>query len=340
MAFRVFPFQESVKEMRIAVTGASGHIGANVCRALLHGKHEVRALFYQDDRAFRGLDVVVVKGDILNMKSLNTLIKDVDTVFHLAATISISGSKNPQMRMINIEGTRNVVNVSLKSRIKRFIHFSSIHALKQGPLEEELDETRPLVGDEGFLYDQTKAESERVVLDAVARGLDAVILNPTAVIGPNDFKPSLLGQAIIRLYSGKLPALVPGGYDWVDVRDVADAAIAAIEKGRKGHRYLLAGGWNTLRELSRIVENVTGRKTTTYTCPLWLTKLGLPLFRLYGAITRSHPLYTRESLHILTKGNRRISSRKAQKELGYRSRDVEETMRDTLNWFKENRYIT
>ena len=322
--------------MKIAVTGASGHIGSNLVRKLIDEGHQVRVLFYKDNRGFEGLPVKSFRGSMDNPEVLSELIKGTDVVFHLAAQISINGRNDRSLLEKNIEGTRNLVNTILASSNIRLIHFSSIHAVEHEPLNQTLDENRPLAFRDPIYYTQSKAYSEQIVHDAVGNGLDAVILNPTAVIGPYDIKPSLLGQAIIRFYTGKLPALIPGGYDWVDVRDIVNASISAIEKGRKGQRYILSGHWETIERLGQEVEVNGGHKLPTLKVSFWLAKMGVPIFRLLAIILKRTPLYTSESLHIIKTGNPSISNALAQKDLNFHPRPFEETVRDSIKWFREN----
>lgn len=324
--------------MTVAVTGASGHIGNNLCKELLKKGYKVKALVHKDINALQGLDIEIIKGDVLNKKSLMQLTENADILFHLAAIISINGIKKDFVEKINIEGTRNITEVCAEKRNIRLIHFSSVHALSQYPLNEALTEKNPLAGEDAHIYDRTKAEAERIVLSAVKKGLDAIILNPTSVIGINDFKPSYLGQAVVRIAKGKLPALIPGGFDWVDVRDVAKGAISAISKGRTGERYLLSGHWRTFEDLATEINKHTGRKNPIK-ISAFSAKIGLPFIFAFSKITGQHPLYTKASLDILKNSNKNVSCLKAERELGYTARHFSDTVKDTVNWFKQNKMI-
>jgi len=326
--------------MRIAVTGANGHVGVNLCKSLLELNHEVRALSHKNTQGLKGLPLELVKGDILDYQSLKILLKDVDVVYHLAARISISGDSDGMVFKINADGTQNIVNAASECSVKRLIHFSSIHAFQQKPHDILLDETRPLVESNGFAYDLSKATGERYVIQGVKNGLDTIILSPAAIIGPSDPQPSLIGNAVLQLYHNKIPALVPGGYNWVDVRDVVSGAISAIHRGRPGEKYLLSGHWHSLEEFSELIHRYSGKKTVKTILPFWIAKLGLPFITSYSLLTKSEPLYTRESLSILSEGNRMISNTKAKNELGFIPRPFVETIRDLLEYFKMNGYLT
>jgi dihydroflavonol-4-reductase len=323
--------------MKIALTGASGHIGTNLCRQLLDDQHDLRVLTNQYTASLEGLNLECVRGDILNMTSLRELADGAEVFIHLAASISINGDQ--EVMDTNVVGTKNVLDVVRNSKIKRFLHFSSIHALVHQPFDQPLDEQRPLAVSDHIIYNQSKALAEEMVLHSVEAGLDAVIINPTSVIGPNDFKPSLIGQAIIQLYNRKIPALIPGGYNWVDVRDVVAGTIRAIESGRTGQSYLLSGHFKTLSELNKQITLIHGMDKNLPVIPFWLAEIGVPFLKAWARLRGDEPLYTKESVQILKTAHPNISSMKAHNELGYESRPFKDTLRDTIEWFKENNYL-
>jgi dihydroflavonol-4-reductase len=324
--------------MKIAVTGANGHVGANLCRSLLAEGHQVKALVHHHKNAIEGLEVEIIEGSVNDPEALRKLFKDAEIVFHLAAIISIDGQKEKLLK-VNYEGTRTLIQTIRENGVRRLIHFSSIHALMHYPFDEPMDETRPLMIDGPTWYEVTKSRADKMVMEATKDGLDAIVINPTAIVGPNDFKPSLVGTVLLRLYKNSLPALVPGGYNWVDVRDVVHGAIGAMNHGRKGERYILGGKWFSVRDLAMIVEKVTGKKVNKFTIPTGLAKIGVPFIKAYAKVTGQEPLYTGESLSTLVEVNKKISSNKAGTELGYHSRDLEITVRDTIDWFRNNKYL-
>jgi len=323
--------------MKIALTGASGHIGTNLCRKLLDNNHDLRVLTNQYTASLEGLDLEFVKGDIFNITSLKELADGAEVMIHLAASITINGDQH--VLDTNVVGTKNVLDVVKSSKVKRLLHFSSIHALVHQPLDQTLDEGRPLAVSDHIIYNQSKALAEELVLHDVESGLDAVIINPTSVMGPNDFKPSLIGQAIIQLCKGKIPALIPGGYDWVDVRDVVAGTISAMENGRSGQSYLLSGHFKTLPELYEQIILTQGKDRKLPVIPFWLAEVGVPFLKTWARVSGNKPLYTKESIEILKTSHTKISSNKARNELGYESRPFKDTLRDTIEWFKENNYL-
>jgi len=326
---------EKLNKGLVAVTGAAGHIGANLVRELLKEGIRPRVLVHHDMRAVEGLDVEVVRGDVLDRDSLEKCFEGVDVVFHLAGHVSISGGEGGKVGQINIEGTRNVVEACFRKSVRRLVHFSSIHALNPFPEDKPVDESNPLViNGKCHLYDIAKAEGERIVLKSVLQGLDAVVLNPTGVLGPYDFKPSHMGQVLMDLCRGNFPALVKGGFDWVDARDVAQGAISAAVMGRKGERYILSGRYASVVEIAKLVEKFTGKRAPSLILPLWLADVSAPFVTAYSRIRGRRPIFTTEAIQNL-RWNPNILSLKAEKEIGYRKRPLEETIEDTVKWFIE-----
>jgi len=323
------------RQMTVVVTGASGHVGANLARALLARGRPVRALIHKDRRATEGLRAETIRGDICDLESLCQAFDGAGVVYHLAAGISISTGEWPLVESVNITGTRNVVEACLRCGVRRLVHFSSIHALVQEPLDIPVDESRPLVASPGCPpYDRSKAAGEREVRRGIERGLDAVIINPTAIIGPYDYQPSYLGKALLNLAAGKMAGLVNGGFDWVDVRDVVEGAMQAEERAPTGAKYLLSGNWASLRELSGLIAGITGVPAPGFVCPMWLARIGAPVVTAFGHLTGRQPLYTTVSIRAL-ESNRNISHDRATRELGYQPRPLQETLIDTLHWFVE-----
>jgi dihydroflavonol-4-reductase len=316
------------------VTGACGHLGANLVRALLERGRTVRVLVREDLRALEGLPVERVEGNVLDLEALYRLVDGAEVVYHLAARVSIAGAEGGRVERINVEGPRRVVQACLERRVRRLVHFSSIHAFSTRPADRVIDETRALALGRGEQpYDRSKAGGQLEVLRGVERGLDAVIVNPGAVIGPHDYKPSLMGRVLLDIYHRRLPALIDGGYNWVDARDVAAGALAAEEKGRAGECYLLTGHWVHICDVSRLVGRLAGRRTPCAAVPLWLAGPASGLFLAGSRLAGRTPWYTPAAVRAV-RSHRLISHGKASRELGYSPRPFEETVRDTLEWFR------
>lgn len=321
--------------MITAITGATGHIGANLTRALLKDKRQVRALIHNNQRGTEGLDIEIVQANVGDSYSLQRAFTGVEVVYHLAATISLSMNDWPALEAINVTGTRNVVEACFKCGVRRLVYFSSIHSMVQTPLEIPVDERRPLVdGYDCPPYDRSKAAGERAVREGIEQGLDAIILNPTAVLGPYDYQPSFLGEGLLSMAKGKLPALIEGGFDWVDVRDVVSAAIRAEKDAPLGAKYLLSGQWASVKELAALTQSIWGTPAPRLTVPAWVARTGAPAMTLYNQLTGNRQLYSSVSIKALCESNKNISHERASRELAYQPRPLRDTLVDTFRWFQ------
>jgi dihydroflavonol-4-reductase len=320
--------------MRIAVTGASGHVGANLVRTLRDAGHHVRALVRANRRGIDGLGLEFVDGDLADGDALQRAFAGAELVYHLAARISIVPGDDAAVQAVNVVGTRNVVAACLAARVGRLVHFSSIHALCPSPHEVAIDETRPLTSGGVPPYDHSKAAAEREVLAGIERGLDAIVINPTAILGPHDYGPSAMGRVLLDLYHRRLPALVDGGFDWVDVRDVVAGAITAAARAKSGDRFLLSGEHRSVRELAALVEEVTGVRAPRLVSPMWLARVGAPFATAVARIAKRQALFTSHSLHAL-RNHQRVSHDKATRELGYAPRPLRDTVVAAYDWFRE-----
>ncbi len=321
----------------VAVTGGSGLVGANLVRELVQTGSQVRAIVHSDSRALEGLPVERVQCDIRDARAASEAVAGAEFVYHLAGSISVGQLPAQHVRAVNVDGTENVVRACRRGGVERMIHCSSIHALDHRPDDLPVDEERPLWADPRrcSVYDWSKASAERAVLEAVRQGLDAVIVNPTAIIGPYDFRPSWMGQLIARMAHGRQPVLLSGGFDWVDARDVAAGAAAAARRGRTGERYLLSGHWCSLPEMAAIVAEASGRAPRYLTIPLgWAQALAYPYSHAVGLLGRVTP-FTPEALEAV-RHCRLVSNAKANRELGYAPRALRETLEDTVAWLDEH----
>jgi len=322
--------------MTVVVTGASGHIGINLVRALVAEKRSVRAMAHYNHQVLEGLGVEIVQGDITDVASLSRAFEGAEVVYHLAGVISLLKNEWPLVERINVQGTRNVIEACRRSNVKRLVHFSSIHAINPEPLDRPVDENHPLIAGRGYPpYDLSKAEAQREVRKAVADGLDAVIVNPTGVFGPYDYQPSFFGTALLTIANGQIPALIDGGFDWVDARDVAQGAMAAEQKAPTGAEYLLSGHWVSMQGIGDIMKEVSDASIPGFICPMPATRFAAPFATVYSRMFKKRPIFTSVSLNAL-RSNRNISHEKATRELGYQARPFKETLIDTMKWFEQN----
>lgn len=322
------------------VTGASGHIGANLVRLLLRRGESVRAVVHRNTAALEGLALEQVVGNVGDLESLEASFRGADVVVNLAARISIAKHAEHLVDPVNVTGTRNVVEACRRTDVRRLVHFSSIHAMVEPPLGGSTDEDGPLVSGDGVAaYDRSKAQGELIVREAVRAGLDAVVLSPTAVVGPCDFGPSYFGKVLLRMARRRMSVLVRGGFDWVDVRDVAEAAVHAAMTREVSRKYVLSGHWHSVMEVSWMASRLTGVPSASFAAPLPLARLCGSLAEGFCNLTGREALFTACAIDALAQ-HPLVSHEKAALELGYSPRPFQETLADTYDWFEENGYLT
>lgn len=321
--------------MVVVVTGASGHIGANLVRALLERGDAVRAVVHRDSLSLQGLNVELVGGDVCDPVSLRRCFDGADTVYHLAGHITITREGNSRAEEVNCAGTRNVVRACVDRRVRRLVHFSSIHAVAD-PGSEVVDEAAPLLDAPRYpAYNRTKAVAERLVLNAVSEGLNAVVLAPTGVVGPYDLRPSHFGRVLLLMAQGRLPVIMTGGFNWVDVRDVVLGAMVAADRAAPGSKYLLSGHWCSLQEIAGLVADICGARRPRFVVPRVLAQAFSPAAETACALLNMDPLFTSYSMRAVC-GHRYVSHARASTELGYAPRPLLETLVDTCRWFSES----
>lgn len=327
------------------VTGATGHLGANLVRALLAQGKKVRAMVRasSDRSALAGLDVEIVEADLGDIPSLSRAVAGVTFMYHTAAMISVKSGDRAELVRINVEGTRALMAAALAAGVQKVVHTSSFGAIgtprdpvthqAQCSTEEHHLDPFEIAND----YERSKSMSELPVFQAAARGLDVCIVNPSAIVGPNDFRPSLVGRTVVDFGLGKMRAYIPGAFDWVPMRDVVMGHLLAMEKGRRGERYLLCGRVHTLDEIMDWLAEYTGRARPWLRIPIWLMR-GIAFFK--DAIERKFfpnkaPRFNGHSIRLLTSG-KHGSNQKAQRELGLTPTSAKEAFGEAVRWFQAN----
>ncbi len=320
----------------ILVTGAAGHLGNVLVRELVNQGKQVRALVLpgEDTQSISDLNIEIMEGNILDYPSVIKAMENVDEVYHLAGLVSIAPGNEGLLHKVNVEGTRNVLRAARECGIKRFVYTSSIHALARPPIGVMIDETQPFdMNNPAGMYDATKAEASLEVLEAAKNGLNAVIVCPTGVIGPYDYRRSELGEMILSWMKKTASVIVEGAFDFVDVRDVARGHILACEKGKTGQTYILGGTQIKIRNLVEMVKKIAGAYSPVIVLPTKFAHFIARIAEWFYKITHTRPKLTRYSLETLL-SNSDISSLKAKRELGYQSRNLAETLKDTISWWK------
>lgn len=318
--------------MLAVVTGAYGFLGTSLVRALLERGVKVRAADIRTTASLGDVDVEHCDIDVLDRDSLRQAFDGADVVFHLAALISIVGDPSGMVRKVNVDGAHNAASAALDAGVTRYVHCSSVHSFNLETCGPSLDESGPrAVGGHVPQYDRSKFDGELRVRAVIDQGLDAVIVNPTGIIGPHDHGPSRMGLTLTKLRDGRFPVAMSGGFDFVDVRDVVGGLIAALDRGRSGENYLLSGTRVSIKELGQLVAVTSGTRPSRFSVPLGLVAPLAPLVERFTP-SRNEPLFTRDSMHAL-RFSPSVSHYKAAVELGYASRPIHATVSDTLNWF-------
>ena len=320
------------------ITGANGHLGSTLVRKLSLQGEEVRGLILPGSRAEPLPHVSYIEGDVCDLPSLQPLLQDTNgrrvILIHTAAVVDIAARVRRCTWEVNVNGTRNVLELCKAGGVSRLVYVSSVHAIPEKDKPQTMSEvTRfsPRLVHGG--YAKTKAAATQLVLDAAAEGLDAVIVHPSGILGPYDDAGNHMVQMVRAYLCGKLPACVRGGYDFVDVRDVADGCLAAAERGNAGQCYILSNRHYEVREILAMVRAVVGGGKKLPVLPLWMARLAEPFLRLDALRKRERPLYTAYSLYTLS-SNDRFSHERASRELGYRPREFTQTVADTVAWLR------
>ncbi len=328
--------------MPIFVTGGTGFLGVNLVRHLVSLGHRVR-LLVRANASRLGLEsdlIEFAQGDITDTESVLNAMRGCDRVYHLAAWVQVSSWGLAEARRINVDGTRYICSAAMRLGVQRLVHTSSIATIATGTLQQPADERTPwnLAG-LGIPYYVTKRESEAVVLDYVRQGLDAVIVNPSYLVGPWDIKPSA-GRMLIHLASGRI-TLVPvrGGINYVDVREAAAGHVLAMERGRTGERYFLGGENLSFRAFADRVAGISDVKA-----PVVPIRYGMmyPFAAAGSILGRLMPRRFRDAnLGVLRSAflEHYATSQKACAELGFREIPIDRAIDDAIEWFVENGYM-
>ena len=309
------------------LTGGTGFIGSHLARALAARGDDLRLLIRKgsDDSLVSGFDFDRANGDITDRRAVRRALEGVDRVFHVAGLTSMRTADHGRVFDVNLGGTKVLAEEALEAGVTRFVHTSSVAAIGPAPAGGRADERQAFTaGGLGIAYMNSKHEAEGEVLRVAAHGLDAVIVNPTFVLGPDDRGGSSMGL-IKRFLLRRIPAYVDGGLNIVDVRDVAAGQLLADAKGKAGERYILGGRNFTLQRLFADLSRICGVPAPTLKLPPQLAlggamlteQLGLPL-GLAVDETRSASLWWT------------YSSAKAKRELGFAPRPHEETLETAL----------
>lgn len=321
---------------RVAITGASGLLGGNLAAELAAAGHHVVAIRRAGTKTSHLGDVAIEwrDADLASTDAMARAFEGADCVFHCAAAVSVARKVTPEMTAANVTGTQNVVDAAVAARVPRLVHTSSVVAVGLSTDGQPCDETATWNFDtEGMVdaYAITKHRAEEVI-NAARDRIDAVIVNPTYMIGPRDARPSS-GRLVVDVVRRRVPGWTPGYNNFVDVRDVARGMIAAWHKGRRGERYILAGHEMTYGDLMRAIAKVAGTRPPRLRVP----RAAAWLFGKWGDLverTGREPVVNSTQIRYAYSDRFRFKSDKATRELGYQPGPLEPALRDAIDWFR------
>lgn len=325
------------------VTGAAGHLGTAITKKLIENKMPTRILVLQNEKNIPHNYVEVFYGDVTQKDSLRPFLSHNSNerllVIHCAGIVSITSVYNQKVVDVNVTGTKNMVDLCLENKVDKLVYVSSVHAIPEKPMGEIIREVNyfdpKLVHG---LYSKTKAEATEYALKATHLGLNVSVVHPSGICGPYDYGKGHMTSLVIDYMKGSLVAGMKGGYDFVDVRDVADGTIACAQFGRPNECYILSNRYISISEILDLLQKITGKPKVKVMLPQWFIKNTAVFAEFYYKLRKKSPLFTDYSIHVLG-SNSNFSHQKATEELNYHTRDFKETLVDTINWLKENKRV-
>lgn len=325
---------------KIFVTGADGLLGSNLVRELLKRNYTVKVLSQKERhvKTLDGLNIEKTEGDLLDKESLRQGMIGCEMVIHAAASTSIWPSRNEFVNRVNIEGTRNIMDLALELKIQRLVYVGTANTFGFGTKENPGKEGNPYKGGKyGMDYMDSKYKAHFVVLDAVKKGLNAVIVNPTFMLGPYDSAPSS-GAMILAVYHQKVPGFAPGGRNYICVKDAATGVANALTMGRTGESYIIGNKNMNYREAFTLMANTLGVEPPKRMIPgIFIRIYGL-IGSFYGTVFRKKPTVS-YPMAAISCDEHYFTAAKAVEELKLPQSPVEEGIREAFEWFKENKYV-
>jgi len=323
------------------VTGATGFVGWHVTRRLIERAGPVRVLVRpaSDLRSIDGLNVERVCGDLRDRSSLNKALDGVRQVFHVAADYRLWAKTPDDIYQSNVAGTLNLIDASRQAGVERFIYTSSVATIAVPAGERLPDETtearlEQMIGH----YKRSKFLAEQEVIKAAARGLPAVVVNPTTPIGPGDWKPTPTGRIIVDFLNGRIPAYVDTGFNIVAVEEVAEGHWLAATRGRIGERYILGERNITLREFLGLVAAASGRKAPRVQMPHAVALAAGYAENFVASILGREPRIPLEGVRM-ARHKMFVDCSKAARELGFKPTGVQAAIERAVRWYVDNGYV-
>ncbi len=329
--------------MKTLVTGGGGFIGSHVVKQLVQRGESVRVLHLPGENLsnLNGCNVELVAGNVLNPKDVEKAVAGCDKVYHLAAIYAF-WMRHPQLMFdVNVNGSKYVLNACAEKGVKKVVYTSSmVRYGGQGNGQRGNEESPFAMGNSGELYSISKYQSQELAEQYARQGLNLTIVNPTLPIGPGDIGPTPTGKYLIGMIKNPVVVYTDSVTNAGDVRNIAAGHILAMEKGKQGRSYILGGLEDvSMKEFVELSMRILGKRKPAFQISNKVFEgLGY-LMEMYAEfISGEAPLVTSQAARASTRGMRSDCTRE-QKELGYMCRPLEESIRDAVQWFKENNYI-
>ena len=329
--------------VKYLVTGAAGFLGGTICRQLIERGDSVRAFVLPGDPAIQYVpkEAEIVEGDLTDMASLEKLFaveEGTETVvLHIASIVTVNPDFSSKVMEVNVDGTKNIIRLCLAHpECRKLVYCSSTGAIPEAAAGQAIREVRRFDPDEVVgCYSRSKAMASQAVLDAVhEQGLNACIVHPSGIMGPEDYAVGETTGTLIKIIRGEMPAGIDGSFNLCDVRDLAAGTIAAADRGQAGECYILANEPVSFRDFSRMVSDEAGCRRVGMFLPIWAADLMGGIMERKAKRKGTKPMMTRFSVYNLARNNR-FDSGKAMRELGYSTRSYRDTIRDEIRWLKE-----
>ena len=327
--------------MTTLVTGATGFVGSHVARQLVSAGQSVRVLVRPNSNleALAGLHVEYFEGDLRDQESLERAMYGIRRVFHVAADYRLWTPRPEELYEINVEGTRKLLAAAQNARVERIVYTSTVATIavpRNGALPNE--DTQATLDEMIGHYKRSKFLAEQVAVEAVSAGLPVVIVNPTAPVGPWDWKPTPTGRIILDFLKGKMPAYVDTGLNVAPVEDIAAGHLLAAEKGRVGQRYILGGRNMTLKQILDALSAITGRPAPRVRLPHAVALAAGYADQLFSRLAGREPQIPVEGVKM-SRHRMFVESDKAERELGYKPTSVEAALERAVSWYQQHGYL-
>jgi farnesol dehydrogenase len=329
--------------MSILITGATGYIGSSLTFKLAGNGHEVRILCRKKPTApeYDRPNIKVIPGDIHDLDALREAMKGVDQVYHMAAFARLWAKDKDTFRYINVEGAANVFQAALEAGVSKLVYTSTAGVI--GPSDDKpMTEDRPRITGFFNLYESTKAESEKMAAEYTRKGLPVVITNPSRVYGPGLDTVSNPVTKIVERYIKRDWKVIPGSGDDIGsycyIDDVVDGHIGAMEKGKPGERYIMGGVNATFNELLDTISRLSGVRYRQWHVPFFALKAATRFMLFRAEMTGKPPLVTPDWVAKYAY-DWALDSSKAQREIGYHIRPLEEGIGATIEWVRKYRMV-